>query len=533
MSVLFQAFKETACQFGNKTAIFSDKKQISYQSLLSMAELWSKTLTSLDSSACPTVGLLTEDAVNTATLSLAVAKITATCVPTNPQLTPTQLVDGWLSTKVNIVVFEPDFAQKVQQCRSLLNESTINFISVESFPSLLSQDTGMNVDKQVNTAQSNKTHQHFIITLSSGSTGSPKPIAISQQCKLLRAQQSWQLYNITPDDVILCASPFFHSLGQRLFFVPLLLGATLVQLKQFTPQAWIAAVEEHKVSKVISVSSHLYALKDVLLSNAKQLSSLKTIVTSSAPIDNHFKKQLFESIGCDFHEMYGATEVATATNLYPKFSQEKHSSVGTACPNVSIKILAEDKTELLADQIGEIAVKSPLAFTEYYQKDELTKAAFFEDYFLTGDLGKIGRDGFLSYVGRKKDIIISGGINVYPKDIETALTQHTSLKEIAVIGVDDEFLGEVILAICVVENGVANNTDINENECSDHLKLVERELRRIANKKLAPFQRPLKYFFRQSLPLTASGKISKLALRDHYSELSEDWSAPLRAMLYR
>lgn len=533
MSVLFQAFKITATQFENKTAIISGEQKTSYQSLLNTAELWSDKLNSVGISSELKVGFLTEEALHTAALSLAVAKISATCVPTNPQLTATQLVEGWLATDVNIVVFEPEFSHKVKQCRDLLGENTIEFIAVENFPTIANQNTKIEQNSSSEITQLQKDNKHFIITLSSGSTGSPKPISISQQCKLLRAQQSWQLYNITPDDIILCASPFFHSLGQRLFFVPLLLGATLVQLKQFTPQSWIAAVEQFKISKVISVSSHLYALKDELLSNAKQLCSLKTIVTSSAPIDNHFKKQLFDTIGCDFHEMYGATEIATATNLYPQFSEQKHSTVGSPCPNVSIKILASNKSELPFGQIGEIAVKSLLVFNEYYQQEELTEAAFQQEYFLTGDLGKLGSDGFLSYVGRKKDIIISGGINVYPKDIETALTKHISLREIAVIGVEDSFLGEVIIAICVLEGINTANSHTNTDAFADTVKTVERELRRIANKNLAPFQRPLKYFFKQSLPLTASGKISKLELRNQYNELKEDWSAPLRAMLYR
>lgn len=531
MSVVFQAFKESALRFSDKTAIISGDNTTSYQTLLELSELWSDKLSHLAAPNLAKVAFLAEEALNTAALSLAVAKISATCIPTNPQLTATQLIDGWHATDVNIVLFEPEFSNKIKQCQTLTSNQNIEFIGIDDLSTLEIKNADSSKKPLTQFSNIKTANDNFIITLSSGSTGLPKPIAISQQCKLLRAQQSWQLYNITSDDNILCASPFFHSLGQRLFFVPLLLGATLVQLKQFTPQAWIAAVERCKVSKVISVSSHLYALKDELLSNATQLSSLKTIVTSSAPIDNHFKEQLFQSIGCDFHEMYGATEVATATNLFPEYSQQKHTTVGSPCPNVSIKILSDDKTELPADHIGEIAVKSPLVFNEYYQKDELTKAAFSQDYFLTGDLGKIGSDGFLSYVGRKKDIIISGGINIYPKDIETALTQHSSLKELAVIGVDDEFLGEVILAICVLED---ENRSQNETiEASEKLKQIERELRRLANKNLAPFQRPLKYYFNKSLPLTASGKISKLELRAHYNKLGEDWSAPLRAMLYR
>lgn len=524
MTVLFHTFQKTAQTYRNKTAIISDNKQYTYQALESLCLEWAITLSTLTTK--PRVAFLTEEALNTAALSLAIAKIDAVCIPTNPQLTKEQLVNGWQATNVNIVIYEKEFSAKVQQCMSLPSSDHILFLSIEE----LNTKTKKIQPESESVAQKGQS-QHitvpsdFIITLSSGSTGKPKPIALSQQSKLARAQQSWQLYDIDDNDTVLCASPFFHSLGQRLFFVPLLKGCTLVHLKHFTPQRWLLAVENHNVSKVISVSSHLYALKDELLVNAKQLQSLKTIVTSSAPIDNHFKEQLFNAVGCDFHEMYGATEVATATNLYPKDAKEKYTSVGSPCPNVDIKILDENKCELPINTIGEIAVKSPLTFNGYYQQTQLTDSSFKDGYFLTGDLGKSAQDGFLTYVGRKKDIIISGGINIYPKDIETAIAKHKAIKEISVIGVDDKFLGEVILAICVPY--LPYDKDQNQE-----LKTLEKELRLIANKTLAPFQRPLKYYFEQSLPLTPSGKTSKLLIKEQYNNLNEDWSAPLRAMLF-
>ncbi|TPH17151.1 class I adenylate-forming enzyme family protein [Litorilituus lipolyticus] len=529
MTVLFHTFQKIAQAYHNKTAIISDNKHYTYQALEQLSLQWSATLASLSST--PRVALLTEAPLNTAALSLAIAKLGTTCVPTNPQLTKEQLASGWQATDVSIVIYEQEFSAKVQQCMSLPSMESVQFINVEALIEQAKQGSSSIKSTEQN-ASDNKHTEHssdqddFIITLSSGSTGAPKPIALSQQSKLSRAQQSWQLYDINETDTVLCASPFFHSLGQRLFFVPLLKGCTLVHLKHFTPQRWLLAVENHKVSKVISVSSHLYALKDELLLNAKQLQSLKTIVTSSAPIDNHFKEQLFNAVGCDFHEMYGATEVATATNLYPKYAKEKHTSVGTPCPNVAIKILDEDKSELPCNSIGEIAVKSPLVFNGYYHKKQLTQSSFKDGYFLTGDLGKIAQDGFLTYVGRKKDIIISGGINIYPKDIETTIAKHQAVKEVAVIGVDDKFLGEVILAVCVAQFPA-------ETDQQQAVKSLEKELRRVANKTLAPFQRPLKYYFEQSLPLTASGKTSKLLLREQYNSLDEDWSAPLRAMLFR
>ncbi len=495
MGKLYDTFQKTAQRFEGKTALISGDKTYSYGDLLDRVNQWACSV-SKQTSQRPRVGLLCEDPLHTAGLSLALAKLDGCCIPTNPQMIPDQMLDGWQACDANLVIYENRFASKVTD--------KIPCISVEN---LSLKDEGLHCDPEW------KKEKDFLITLSSGSTGTPKPIMISQDVKAKRAAQAWNMYDLTPGDVMLCASPFFHSMGQRLTFTPLLLGAAMVHLGQFTPQAWLDLVSKHQITYTTSVSSHLYALKDSLLSNADQLQSLKTIVTSSAPIDARFKDQIFHAIGCDFHEIYGATEVACVSNLFPRDAANKFATVGTLCEDVHVKILDDSQQETRTGEIGEIAVSSPLAFGGYYKRSELTESSYHNDYFLTGDLGFIDGDSFLSYVTRKKDVIISGGINIYPADIEHALSSHDALKEVAAIGVDDELLGEVIVAICVGEN-------------------CERDLRKIANTHLAPFQRPLKYFFVDALPLTASGKLSKQALRDEYKTKNDGWTDTLRIMLY-
>ncbi|NVK17394.1 MAG: long-chain fatty acid--CoA ligase [Methylocystaceae bacterium] len=453
------------------------------------------------STSRPRISLLCDDPFETAALSFAIARLDGVCIPVNSQMMPEQLLQGWKDTDTTIVFY--DDAQK-KKVAALKGKGPL-FICTNDLESHHSSE---------NNEQAWQGSDDFLITLSSGSTGAPKPIVISQTVKLKRAEQAWRMYELCADDIILCASPFFHSLGQRLVFTPLLLGATCVHIHPFTPAKWIEAVHQHKVTYTTSVSSHLYALKDQLLKQASKIKSLKTIVTSSAPIDVHFKEQFFQEVGCDFHEIYGATEIACATNLYPRFKAEKYSTVGHACENVEIRILDDNGQDVPPNSIGEIAVKSPLRFEEYYKKPELTQKSFQDGFFKTGDLGFMDKNFFLSYVSRKKDVIICGGINIYPEDIENVLSELDILKEIAVIGVKDSLLGEVIVAICVA--------DIP----------CERELRKIANQQLAPFQRPLKYFFVSSLPLTPSGKLSKQALRDEYTPQNTDWTMALRALLY-
>ncbi|WP_135076136.1 class I adenylate-forming enzyme family protein [Terasakiella sp. SH-1] len=501
MPVLFTRFSQVATHYRKKTALISEGESYSYGDLAQRVDHWAKRISALHDDQKPQVGLLCEQALHNATLSLSLAQINGICIPSNTHLTAEQLVTGWRLCEVTLVIYEPEFATTIEKC----DAPDIRFISTDELWSQQNRSDHIWPDSDA-----------FLIVLSSGSTGDPKPIVISQEVKLNRQQQAWDLYKLTADDVVLCASPFFHSMGLRLVYTPLLLGCTLVHMKSFTPTDWLNLVKRHGVTYTTSVSSHLYALKDKLLDNAAQVRSLKTIVTSSAPIDSHFKDQLFQQIGCDFHEIYGATEVACATNLFPRDAKEKFSSVGKNCPDVDIRLLDDELEEVQQSEVGEITVRSPLAFSCYYKRPDLTKASYAGDFFRTGDLGFMDEDGFLTYVGRKKDIIISGGINIYPKDIEAVLASCDGIRETAVIGVDDDLLGEVVVAVCISENN----------------KKLERNLRKLANKELAPFQRPLKYFFVENFPLTASGKLSKRELRKEYNELNDGWTDVLRMMMY-
>jgi len=507
MSQLYNLFRDQALTFPNKSALVTADQSYSYDDVLCLADRWASHIWNVTKGR-PRVALLLDNPLHCLGVSLAVARLDGACIPTHPQWVAHQLNKGWHACEVNVVVFEPAFSQKVENCSS----DGIIFISTDVLPSLHPPGGETVVPDSFPWSG----EKDYLITLSSGSTGEPKPIVLSQSVKIERAKQTWGLYGLGCEDIVLCASPFFHSLGQRLVFVSLLLGATVVYMQQFTPRQWLALVETNRVTFVIAVSSHLYALKQYLLRNAEQLGSLNTIVTSSAPIDAHFKAQLFEKIGCDFHEIYGTTEVAIATNLAPNDARQKHSSVGLPCDGVDVRIFNDSGEILPCNELGEISVKTPVAFEGYYNQPEQTKNSLRDGYFLTGDLGMIDNVGFLTYVTRKKDVIISGGINIYPDDIEKIISQHAAVRQVAVVGVEDDLLGEVIVATCVIDDSPD----------------IEVELRQLVQQHLAAVQHPLKYFFVDQLPLTPSGKIAKQVLRDHYNGLNDGWTLPLRMMLY-
>ena len=505
MASLYQIIAQHAQHTPKQLAVISDAIELTYQELFQQADAWAQFLATKKSFNQAPLRLLTlcAEPTHNLILALAVAKLNALIIPANAQSSHKQVLSFCEAVGADLLIYDIE--------RFETSGLTTPYLSFEQ--GLSAVENAQNIPK-TDQAWSNL-DALFLLTLSSGSTGKPKPIVISQDVKLARARQTIDLYHLTSQDVVLNASPFFHSLGQRLSFVPLVAGATLVYLKKFTPNLWLEAVAKNQVTFTIPVATHLYAIQPKVKDAIAQMASLRCIVTSSAPIDAGFKKALQQEIGCTFYEIYGATEVAIATNLEPADFVNKHQTVGRACQDVQIQILSASLEVLPNNELGQIAVKTPLMFSGYDDLPELTQASLHQGYFLTGDLGFMDDEGYLTYVSRQKDVIISGGINIYPAEIEQCLLGSKLLSSVCVIGVNDSLLGEAVIAICV-------------GEASAELKL-----RQLANQELVPYQRPIQYFFVEALPLTPSGKIDKMALREFYNNLCEDWSARMRAILYQ
>ena len=436
---------------------------------------------------------------------LALNYLNVTVIPLNPTLQVDQINHLLASVDADILI--TDFKKL-----PLFDKEQTDFriFDLQALDSLVEEKGSLYLDTDTSSI-----YDEFLITLSSGSTGSPKPIVLSEKNKLDRFKQAVKLYSIDRNDVILCASPFFHTLGQRLTFLPLLAGGTLVQLTRFTAENWSQAVEDQGVTFTIPVSSHLHELVEPLLSTPHRFSSLRCLVSSSAAINDDVKKKLFDTLSCDFHEMYGASEIATATNLNREQAASKPESVGVSCPDVEVKVVDEELALCKSFEVGQIIVQSPLVSSGYYNLPETTEKSFVEGYFLTGDLGYFDYDEYLYFVDRKKDVIISGGMNIYPSDIEEIIKEHKSVNDCVVIGIYDNYLGELPVAVLV--------SDKDKN-------MVEKEIRTMVKKRLAVFQHPAKYFHRNNLPLTSSGKIDKKSLRDELNDLKLDLSSKLRAL---
>ena len=429
------------------------------------------------------VGLIATDSISSVELVFAIAKLRLSLVTLNTSLRVNQVeqilrksVSGWLISDSK--KYDTDFEYVDQIGDFFLYRVDLNNYAGREFKS--------------------RNSDQFLITASSGSTGNPKPIVFSQELKLARASQSKKLYSVTQDEIVLNASPFSHSLGQRLTFLPLLSGATLILLPKFSSTDWVEAVRRYRVSFTICVSSHLHGLTNVLLSNDFQLDSIRCLVSSSASLNSTVKEGLFSSQHFEFHEQYGASEVATVTNASPLDFRPNLDSVGSPCENISVEIRSSNGEICNPGIPGEIFVRSPLVCEGYLTEKGVLPATTEDGWFPTSDQGILDESGQLFFLGRSIDVIAVGGQNLFPQDIERVILECQDIIECSVVAKKDDYFGEVPIAFLVGRN--------NSME-------LQAQVRDLVATKLATYQQPMHYTWLPELPKLPSGKVDKVELR--------------------
>jgi acyl-CoA synthetase (AMP-forming)/AMP-acid ligase II len=352
----------------------------------------------------------------------------------------------------------------------------------------------------------------FIITLSSGTTSEPKPIIYDQKTKYLRFLQMRSIYKIKSGDDIFSVSPLDHSLGQRLLFLALLNGSNFIFLNKYDLKIIKKYSSKFKLKFSSLSSNYLILLKKNLINKSV---IIKKIVSAASTLPDYDKKILIEN-KVNLYEMYGAAEIGTVTNINFNKNRNLVGSVGKILKNIDIKIVNEKNQFLNRGMTGEIVCKTPLRFKGYYNNKKLTKKSFIGKYFKTGDIGKLDNRNNLYFLSRKQDVIISGGKNIYPIDVEKELLKLKYIKEAAVIGLKDKFFGEIVFAVCV-----ARSTQLN----------IENKIKKDLSIKLSTFQMPLGFAFEKRLPKNNLGKIKKYLLRKKYNEKKFDFTKNLRRIL--
>jgi acyl-CoA synthetase (AMP-forming)/AMP-acid ligase II len=336
------------------------------------------------------------------------------------------------------------------------------------------------------------------IMYTSGTTGMPKGICHTHFVRAMYATLLANSWRMKPESVVLHSGAIVFNGAMTTMYPAFMLGATYVVRHQFDAEDFIATVERERVTHTMLVPSQIIAIMNAEGFDPARLVSLEMVLSLGAPLHIEYKRRLNHALPDRFYELYGLTE-GFVTILDRDDALRKTGSVGVPPPFYELKIVGDDGRELPAFGTGEIVGRGPITMPGYYNREDLTAAALRGGWLYTGDLGYVDDEGYLFLVDRKKDMIDSGGVKVYPKDIEEIAAQHPDVREVAVFGIPHDRWGESPAAAVVLKPGSTLGAEA----------LKEWINARVA----AKYQRVARVILYDDFPRNAAGKTLKREMR--------------------
>jgi long-chain acyl-CoA synthetase len=344
----------------------------------------------------------------------------------------------------------------------------------------------------------------------SGTTGEPKGVMLTHRNMLSNIANSQGIYEYLSSDIYLHAAPMFHLADGAAVFTHTSNGATQAFIPRFDPKHVLETIARERVSLILLVPTMINFLLNHPDLDSYDLSSLRHVTYGASPIAPDLLRRAMKAFACGFGQGYGLTE---ASPLLTVLSQEDHAitdekserrlaSCGKPVPGVEVRVVREDGSDARPGDVGEIIARGPNIMVGYWKRPEDTKEVLGDGWLHTGDLATVDEDGYIYLVDRKKDMIVTGGENVYSTEVEAVLYSHPSIKEAAVIPVPDADWGEAVHACVVLRDGKQTTAE----------ELVEFCRERLANYKVP---RSIE-FIEGELPKGGTGKILKKQLRERY-----------------
>ncbi len=336
-----------------------------------------------------------------------------------------------------------------------------------------------------------------VILYTSGTTGHPKGAELTHDNLIKNAEVTGRdLLQIGPDDVIFGGLPLFHSFGQTCTLnTAVAAGATLTVLPRFDPAQALRMLADHHATVFAGVPTMYSALLHVPDRADYEVSALQVAVSGGAAMPVEVLRQFEDAFGCIVLEGYGLSETSPVASFNHPDRERKPGSIGTPIRGVEMRVVDEAGNALPQGEVGEIAIRGHNIMKGYWRKPEATADAISADgWFRTGDVGRVDEDGYYYIVDRKKDLIIRGGYNIYPREIEEVLYEHPAVAEAAVVGMPHAELGEEVGAAVVLKPGTFASED---------------ELRGFVKAQVAAYKYPRRVWFVDALPKGPTGKILK------------------------
>jgi long-chain acyl-CoA synthetase len=342
-------------------------------------------------------------------------------------------------------------------------------------------------------------HETAVILYTSGTTGKPKGAELTHANLALNVDACRQLFSLGPEDVVLGALPLFHAFGQTCGLnAAVSSGAPLVLMRRFESGGALAAIERHRVTVFEGVPTMYAALLHHPEREGFDVRALRLCVSGGAALAVELLREFERGFGCDILEGYGLSETSPVACFNHPDRPRKPGSIGTPIEGVEMRLVDDSREEAAPGEVGEIAIRGHNVMKGYWNRPDATRESIDADgWFYSGDMARIDEDGCFFIVDRKKELIIRGGYNVYPREIEEVLYEHPAVREAAVIGVPHADLGEEVAAAVALKPGA---------------RATEAELSAFVKANIAAYKYPRRVWFVDDLPKGPTGKIIKRAI---------------------
>ena len=453
------------------------------------------------------VGVLMGNSVDILEVMFGVVKSGACVVPISGLLTGEQMAHLLADSGACVVIASPEFIERLEPHRGTLTQMvSTGWIAVNGdSPSWLGYTDWLGSSPSTTPAVVYDPDQDFNIIYSSGTTGLPKGIVQAH-----RARSHWAVSNAIEmgfrDHSRALTTTSLYSNGTWLMMLPVLFaGGTCVVMPTFNPTEFLATLASERITHTFMVPAQFIAVQECVETPAGATDHLEVMLCAGSPLRRETKRKAIERFGPVLYELYGFSE-GFATMLKPGSPESKFHTVGTPVLGFDVRIIDDEGQVLGAGEVGEIAGYGAGMLSRYHDRPEATQAMVWLDdrgrtFVRSGDIGYLDEDGFLILVDRKKDMIISGGFNVFPADLEAVIGTHPAVLDCTVIGVAHPKWGETPLALVIPRSDAQVSTD---------------ELKQWCNERLAKHQRLADLQWRDDFPRNALGKVLKRELRQAF-----------------
>src|SRR2546426_3921647 len=482
MSYLPEVFERAVEAHRSRVALVEESKQWTFAELLDEANRVAALVR--ERVKGDAVGILLLNSQRYIATMLGVWKAGKTVVPLNYLLPPGELGFIVKDSGMSAIISSQFFAQALAAIKPLFGDRGVI---------LMADDPGFMTSSAPPVQAEYRDPALYLYT--SGTTGRPKGVILTHDNLLANVESCQRAGDFDSRDGFLCLLPFFHTYAiTGTFLLPLLSGSKMVLVDRFHPLKVLGFIQQHRISVFLAIPS-MYRVLAATEGNF-DLSSVRFPISGGEPLPSATAEAFEKRFNVPIYEGYGQTEAAPVVTLN-RPGARKPGTIGPPVPGVEVAIWDDQDRVLTPGEVGEIMVRGRNVMQGYHHLPEETAKTISNGWLHTGDLGTFDDEGFVSITGRKKDLIISAGENIYPREIEEVLGQHPKVKEVAVIGVKDEVRGEVPKAFVIVREGMSAD---------------EKELRNFCRETLANYKVPKYFELVADLPRTPTGKVLKRML---------------------